>query len=95
MARINKKDIIDYVSEQAYLSKRDSRAALESIFEMISDALVAGSEVDIPNFGAFIVKERKEKEITHPVSKEKIKAPDRKTVSLRVSSSLKERLNGK
>ena len=94
MARINKTDIIDYVSEQAYLSKRDARAALESIFEMISDVLATGGEVDIPNFGAFTTVERKERTIVHPGSGEKINAPKRKTIVIKPSKSLKGRING-
>ena len=95
MTRINKNDIVDYVSEEAYISRRDARAALDSIFEMISEVLEAGGEVDIPNFGAFVVKERKEKVITHPGTQKKEVVPARKTVSLRISKNLKERINGK
>ena len=95
MERINKNDIVDYVAEEAYLSRRDALAALESIFEIISDALVAGDEVDIPNFGAFIVKERKQKMITHPGTGKKELFDVHPAVDIRLSKRLKERLNGK
>lgn len=95
MARINKNDIIDYVSEEAYLSRKDARAALNSIFELISEALAAGSEVDIRNFGSFITKERKEKMITSFKSKKKELVSSHKTVTIRMSKQLKERVNGK
>jgi len=95
MARLNKSDIIDYVSEEAYLSKRDARAAFEAIFEIISDALAAGSEVDIPNFGAIVVKERKEKVITNPGTGKKELVPQKKTAVLRLSKTLKDHINGK
>ena len=95
MARINKNDIIDYVSEEAYLSRKDARAALNSIFELISEALAAGSEVDIRNFGSFSIKERKEKMITSFKSKKKELVSSHKTVTIRMSKQLKERVNGK
>lgn len=95
MARINKNDIVDYVSEEAYLSRKDARAALDSIFELISDALAAGSEVDIRDFGAFIVKERKPKMINNFQTNQKELVESHKTVSIRMSKKLKEKVNGK
>lgn len=94
MARINKNNIIDYVSEEAYLSRRDAKAALDSIIDIISEALEAGDEIDIPNFGSFIVKERKPKMITHPATQEKKLSPSHKVVLFRMSKNLKEKING-
>lgn len=95
MAKINKNDIVDYVSEEAYLSRKDARAALDSIFEIISEALAAGSEVDIRDFGAFVLKERKPKMINSFKSNQKELVESHKTVTLRMSKKLKEKVNGK
>ncbi len=95
MARINKNDIVDYVSEEAYLSRKDAKAALDSIFELISEALAAGSEVDIRDFGAFVVKERKPKMITSFQSNKKELVESHKSVTIRMSKKLKEKVNGK
>lgn len=94
MGRINKNDIIAEVSEEAYLSKNDAKAAVDATFDIIAEALKNGDEVDIANFGAFLVTERKERVGTNPETHEKMKIKARKGVRIRLSKSLKDKLNG-
>ena len=92
MSKINKNDIIEMVSEEAYLSKKDAKAAVDLTFEFIAEALKAGRDVDIANFGAFNVKTRKERVGTHPETHEKIKIKERKMVSFKEAKALKDNI---
>ncbi|MCR4880302.1 MAG: HU family DNA-binding protein [Bacilli bacterium] len=92
MKKINKNDIVEMVSEEAYLSKKDAKAAVELTFEFISEALGAGRDVDIANFGAFNVKTRKERIGTNPETHEKMILKERKMVSFKEARALKEKI---
>ena len=92
MNKINKNDIIEMVSEEAYLSKKDAKAAVDLTFNFIIEALEAGRDVDIANFGAFNIKTRKERVGTNPETHEKIVIKERKMVSFKEAKSLKEKI---
>ena len=90
MSKINKNDIIEMVSEEAYLSKKDAKAAVDLTFEFMKEALRAGRDVDIANFGSFNVKTRKQRVGTNPETHEKITIKERKMVSFKEAKSLKK-----
>ena len=92
MSKINKNDIVTMVQEEAYLSKKDAKAAVDLTFSFIAEALEAGRDVDISNFGSFNVKTRKERVGTSPETHEKITIKERKMVSFKEAKSLKERI---
>ena len=92
MSKINKNDIIEMVQEEAYLSKKDAKAAVDLTFSFITEALEAGRDVDIANFGAFNIKERKERIGTNPETHEKITIKGRKMVSFKEAKVLKEKI---
>ena len=94
MDRLNKKDLIDLVSEKSHLTKAESKEAVEEVLQAIEDALVAGKEVNLSNFGVLVPLTRKSRVGTDPKKHTKITIKTTKTVSLRVAKSLKARLNG-
>lgn len=95
MTKINKNDIINQVAEDAYLSRIDAKAAVDAVFNIITDALKNDVEVSVANFATFVPINRKERIGTSPTSHKLIKIKSRKSVSLRMSKELKEIINGK
>ena len=93
MKKINKSDFVDLVAEQAHLSKRDARAALDTCFDLIIDALLRGEEVNITNFGVFQPKVRRSREGTHPKKHTPLVIEETRTISFRVAKDLKEKVN--
>lgn len=94
MKKLNKRDLIEMVAEKAHLSKKDSRDAIETTFELIEKAILKGEEVNITNFGVFTPKTRASREGTHPKKHTKIQIESTRSVTFRLSKSLKEKLNG-
>lgn len=92
MSKINKNDIIEMVSEEAYLSKKDAKSAVDLTFDFIKEALEAGRDVDIANFGSFNIKTRKSRVGTNPETHEKIIIKERKMVSFKEAKSLKDKI---
>ena len=92
MSKINKNDIIEMVSEEAYLSKKDAKAAVDLTFSFIAEALEANRDVDIANFGSFNVKTRKSRVGTNPETHEKMILKERKMVSFKEAKALKNKI---
>ena len=52
MNKINKREIVDAMSEEAFISKKDADRALDAAIEFVKKSLLEGNEVNIGNFGA-------------------------------------------
>lgn len=93
MKKINRKDIIDEVSERAHISKKDSENAIREFIEVIQEALLEGKEVNITNFGTFSPMIKKSRDGTDPKSHQRITIKETKTVSFKLAKQLKEEFN--
>ncbi len=93
MKKLNKRDLIELVAEEASLSKKDARDAVETTFELIEKALLEGTEVTITNFGVFTPKTREARDGTHPRKHTRIQIAPKRSVSFRLSKNLKADLN--
>ena len=93
MKKLNRKDLVELVSEEGHLSKKEARTAVDIVFDHIAEALVNGQEVNITNFGVFSPKERKQREGTDPKSHKRIVIKKKRSVSFRLSKQLKGDIN--
>lgn len=55
---MNKEEMVNALSKQIGLTKKDSETALDAVFQIISDLLASGDKVQIVGFGTFEVKQR-------------------------------------
>ncbi len=90
---MSKQDLIDAVAEKCELTKDKARAAVEAVMEKIADAMKAGQDVRIPEFGTFKVTKRKAREGINPLTKAPIKIPASNVPKFTPAKKLKERLN--
>lgn len=95
MQKLNKRDLIEQVSEKAHLSKKDATNAIEVAFDLMEKALLNGQEVNITNFGVFTPKTRKQRDGTDPKKHTRIVIKEKRSISFRMSKALKEKLNRK
>ena len=72
---MNKTELIAAIAEKAELTKKDSDAAVNAIFETISTALAGGDKVQLAGFGTFEVRERPARTGRNPQTKEEIEIP--------------------
>lgn len=93
MKKLNKRDLVELVAEEARLSKKEARAALDAAFGLMEKALLNGEEVNITNFGVFVPKTRQQREGTHPKQHNRIVIKSARSVSFKLSKNLKEKLN--
>ena len=92
MDKLYKTQLIDIVSEKAYISREDAREAINALFSEIESALLAGVEVNITNFGSLVPITKQATIGTNPRTHEKINIKARRSISFRPAVSLKEKL---
>ena len=93
MSKLNRKDLVEIVSEEAHLSKKDARKAIDLVFDNIEQALLEGQEVNITNFGVFTPKKRQQRDGTDPKTHERITIKETNSVIFRPCKYLKAKLN--
>ena len=93
MKKINRKDLVEIVSEQAHLSKKDARHAIDLVFDQIRESVLNGQEVNITNFGVFTPKKRQQRDGTDPKTHKRITIKETNSVSFRPCKLLKNELN--
>ena len=93
MDKLYKTQLIDIVSEKAYISREDAREAINALFKEIESALLAGVEVNITNFGSLVPITKQATVGTNPRTHERIEIKERKSISFRPAVSLREKLS--
>jgi len=87
---MNKKNIIDFVTEETGLTRKDAKAAIESTVKAIHMALVKGIKAQIADLGTFDLTRRQARTGRNPKTGEKIKIDSKTVVKFRPSKALKE-----
>ena len=90
---MNKAGLIKAVQD-AGLSKKDASAAVNTVFDSIGNALMAGDAVSILGFGTFSVKERAERQGHNPLTGDSITIAASKNVSFKAGKGLKDKVKG-
>lgn len=92
---MNKKELIDYLSEELNKKKSDVSLIVESAFNKITEELVKGNSVRIVGFGAFEVRRRIAREGRNPQTGSKINIHATKTPSFLAGKALKDAVKGR
>lgn len=84
--------LIDMLADRMKLKKKDAAHYVQSLFDIITKALVEEGKVTVMGFGTFIVKERKSRRGVTPVTKKEIQIPARRAPVFIPGSELKEKI---
>ena len=90
---MNRKELIDTVSELGEMTKKDAGKAIDLVFDCVANALENGDNVKLVGFGTFAVKERAERNGRNPQTQETMIIPARKAVTFKPAKDLKERVD--
>ena len=77
------------------LSRNESSALVDSVFNEILKSLIDGDDVKISSFGTFIVRSKRERIGRNPKTGEEVPISARSVVTFRASNVLKTRVNSK
>ncbi|TSC87378.1 MAG: DNA-binding protein HU-beta [Microgenomates group bacterium Gr01-1014_7] len=86
---MTKNELIEKVAKKANLTKRASRDAVDSTFNLIRDSLVRGEKVVITGFGTFLIRSRAARRGRNPQTGETIQIPNKKTPGFTAGKTIK------
>ena len=89
---MTKQQLIEKVAAKTELGKAQAEVAVDSVFEVIAEALRENERVDLRGFGSFTVKDRKERQGRNPRTGETITIAAKRDASFRPGKELMEKL---
>ena len=84
--------MIEKVAAKSELGTAAAAVAVDSVLDLIAEALRANERVDLRGFGSFIVKERKERQGRNPRTGETITIAAKRDASFKPGKELAEKL---
>ncbi len=87
---MNKSELVKALAEKAEFTQKDAAKALEAMVATIQEALAKGDKVQIIGFGSFEVRDRKERKVISPATRQEITVPATKVPAFKPGKSLKE-----
>jgi integration host factor subunit alpha len=90
---MTKVDIVSSVYEKVGFSKKEAMRVVETIFDILKEALERGEKVKISGFGNFMVRKKRARRGRNPQTGDDIEISSRKILSFKPSQVLKNELN--
>ena len=91
---MTKAELVDLISWQTGVSKKDTGTIVNLILDNIGQALVQGDKVELRGFGSFKVKTRRSRQARNPRTGESVQVPAKRVPYFKTSNELKGRMNG-
>jgi integration host factor subunit alpha len=92
MGALTKADIVEQLSEQLGLNKRESKDVVELFFEEIKATLISNEPVKLSGFGCFELKHKKPRPGRNPKTGEDVMISERRVVTFKSGQKLKGRV---
>jgi len=90
---MTKADLVEEISKETGLSKKDTGVIVNLIIENITRALAEGEKVELRGFGSFKVKSRKARRARNPRTGASVDVPAKLVPYFKASNELKEKVN--
>lgn len=87
---MNKADLIQSVSDRTTMTRKDVTMIVETMFEVISEALAEGEKVQLVGFGNFEIRERAARKGRNPQTGEEIDIAASRVPAFRAGKALRE-----
>lgn len=88
-----KTDLVNYVAENAGLTKADATKALEAVISGVTAGLKKEGKVTVTGFATFTAKKKAASKGRNPRTGETVNIPARVAVTIKAGSKLKDALN--
>ena len=92
---MNKTDLLNAISIESGLTKKDSEKALDATINAISNELKSGGKVQLLGFGTFEVRSRAARQGRNPSTGADISIPASKAPAFKAGKALKDIVNKK
>ncbi|GAQ78256.1 hypothetical protein KFL_000100220 [Klebsormidium nitens] len=91
---LNKKEFIDKVAGITKFNKYDTKTVVDTVFDAIIETVAEGDKVQIPGFGVFEPRIRKERKGRNPRTGEALIIPEARIPHFTVGQYFKNEVNG-
>lgn len=92
---MNNKEFVTALSARCDTAPKETKQLIETLVNVIADALDEGSAISIQGFGTFEVKKKNERIIVNPITRQRQLVPPKLAVAFKPSNTLKEKVNRK
>ena len=89
---LTRADLAESLHGKIGLSRAESARMVETILDMMSDALARGENVKISGFGTFVLRDKGERIGRNPKTGEEVPITPRRVLSFRPSHLMKDRV---
>jgi integration host factor subunit beta len=90
---MTKAELVDGVSKNSGLSKKDAEVIVQTVLDSIIDSLRSGEKVELRGFGSFRLRDRASRQGRNPKTGEKVHVPAKKVPYFKPGKELKELIN--
>ena len=90
---MTKADLIEELSKVASLTKKQSEAIVDTVFDGITEALANGAKVELRGFGSFRIRRRRARRGRNPKTGAIVAVPAKRVPFFRVGKQLRELVN--
>ncbi len=90
---MNKSELTQQLAESMQLSVREAASIVNTIIDMMTEALARGESIEIRGFGSFIVKDYDTYTGRNPKTGEQITVQPKKLPFFKVGKDLREQVN--
>ena len=90
---MTKAELVEFIAENADLTKADATRALEAVLDGIAKGLKEEGKVTLVGFGTFSAKKRAARTGRNPQTGEEVKIPARVVPGFKAGNKLKDALN--
>lgn len=90
---MTKSALINALSRQKDISRKDAEIVVNTVFEEISVSLAEGNRVELRGFGSFGLKERRSRDGRNPKTGEKVHVDEKRVLFFKAGKELRERVD--
>jgi integration host factor subunit beta len=91
--RMSKAELIEEVSRDLEMTRKDSEVIVETIFESVVHALLGGHRVEVRGFGSFGTRQRQARVGRNPKTGARVEVPAKRIPFFKPSKELKALVN--
>lgn len=89
---LTKAEIVDHLSREIGINKREAKEIVELFFQTVSESLTKGHQVKLSGFGNFTLHDKSERPGRNPKTGEEIPVSARRVVTFRSGQKLRARV---
>jgi len=88
--RMTKAELVEKVSGQINLTKKQTEVVVNTVFQSITDSLSDGKKVELRGFGSFRIRERNARVVRNPKSGAQVDVPAKRVPFFKAGKELRE-----